>query len=171
MFSDSAIFYSNTAFLNLTSNVWTDGPTLSVPRYYHTCTLVTLSNGWEKEIVVVGGQNPDMLLQSSDNCTYLRSVEIINLHTNQVRAGEDSRIWNYSRHRTCSTYYLDRTGFSLLLKIPCRVNLWGLFLHSRRYMVQGWPRPSWWKWLLLLRKQETNLSVRNYPSLSVENIP
>ena len=92
MFSDSAIFYSNTAFLNLTSNVWTDGPALSMPRYYHTCTLVTLSNGWEKEIVVVGGQNPDMLLQSSDNCTYLRSVEIINLHTNQVRAGEDSRI-------------------------------------------------------------------------------
>ena len=53
-------FYTNTAFLNLTSNVWTTGPSLTTARYYHTCSLVTLASG-EKEIVVVGGQNDDQV--------------------------------------------------------------------------------------------------------------
>ena len=52
----TANIYSNTAFLNLTSNVWTTGPSLTTARYYHTCSLVTLASG-EKEIVVVGGFN------------------------------------------------------------------------------------------------------------------
>ena len=52
----TANIYSNTAFLNLTSNVWTTGPSLTTARYYHTCSLVTLASG-EKEIVVVGGYN------------------------------------------------------------------------------------------------------------------
>ena len=74
-------FYTNTAFLNLTSNVWTTGPSLTNARYYHTCSLVTLDSG-EKEIVVVGG------VSTADNCTQLRDVEIINLDTNVVRAGK-----------------------------------------------------------------------------------
>ena len=89
MIPDDDNIYSDTAFLNLTSNVWTTGPSLSTARYYHTCSLVTLDSG-EKEIVVVGGYNPDQILQSTDNCTNLRSVEIINLDTNVVRAGEET---------------------------------------------------------------------------------
>ena len=94
MIPDDDNIYSDTAFLNLTSNVWTTGPSLSTARYYHTCSLVTLDSG-EKEIVVVGGYNPDQILQSTDNCTNLRSVEIINLDTNVVRAGEETSSRSY----------------------------------------------------------------------------
>ena len=81
MIPDDDNIYSDTAFLNLTTNVWTTGPSLSTARYYHTCSLVTLDSG-EKEIVVVGGENKQL-----PNCTTLSSVEIINLQTNTVRNG------------------------------------------------------------------------------------
>ena len=64
--------------------MWTTGPSLTTARYFHTCSLVTLDSG-EKEIVVVGGFNPDAMI---DGCDRLRDVEIINLNTNVVRAGK-----------------------------------------------------------------------------------
>ena len=83
MIPGTTAIYGDTAFLNLTSNAWTTGPSLITARYYHTCSVVTLDSG-DKEIVVVGGMN--QLLQI-DGCTSLRDVEIINVRTNEIRAG------------------------------------------------------------------------------------
>ena len=126
MIPDDDNIYSDTAFLNLTSNVWTTGPSLSTARYYHTCSLVTLDSG-EKEIVVVGGYNPDQILQSTDNCTNLRSVEIINLDTNVVRAGEETSSRSYFIMVMCvfkiSQYLLKRKIDFMLSTCCCRTEL------------------------------------------------
>ena len=50
-------YYNNTYFLNLTSDSWTPGPTMNFRRMYPICNLVTQQSG-EREIVIVGGQDP-----------------------------------------------------------------------------------------------------------------
>ena len=82
--------YNKTGFLNLTSQEWTDGPTMTTPRWGHTCSLVTLDSG-QKEIVIVGGRTSAG--NDPDNCTIgstitLRDVEILNLETNTIRPGK-----------------------------------------------------------------------------------
>ena len=122
------MIYSDTAFLNLTSNAWTNGPSLTTARYYHTCSLVTLDSG-DKEIVVVGGMN--QLLQI-DGCNPLRDVEIINLRTNEVRAG---MLTIGDRNFTqCITKIIDcRTEqLSLFHKISHTTFVRGLVLHIWR---------------------------------------
>ena len=76
-------YYANTAFLDLTSNIWTPGPTLSYKRHGHSCNLVTQQSG-DKEIVIVGGIDP----ARDQDCQVQREVEILNLDTMTVRNGK-----------------------------------------------------------------------------------
>ena len=74
--------YTNTYFIDLTTNQWTPGPNMSFPRHMHTCNLITRQSG-EREIVIVGGI--DWQLQG--RCVWLDTVEIIDVDTKTVRNG------------------------------------------------------------------------------------
>ena len=76
-------YYADTYFLDLTSNVWTPGPTMSYKRNFPTCSLITQQSG-QKEIVIVGGQDT----ARDNHCMIQREVEILNLDTNTLRNGE-----------------------------------------------------------------------------------
>ena len=86
--------YADTAFLNLTSGVWTMGPQMTMARWAHTCSLVTNVTNGNKEIVIVGGRTHTSVVSDPGNCTLsdgtivLREVEILDLQTNTYRAGK-----------------------------------------------------------------------------------
>ena len=72
--------------------MWTDGPTMTTPRWGHTCSLVTRDNG-KKEIVIVGGRLHPGYDDDPDNCTIgtvttLREVDILDLDTKTIRSGK-----------------------------------------------------------------------------------
>ena len=76
-------YYADTYFLDLTSNVWTPGPTMSYRRRYFTCSLITQQSG-QKEIVIVGGRDAFR----DNHCQFQKEVEILNLDSNTLRNGE-----------------------------------------------------------------------------------
>ena len=77
--------YDDTYFLDLTTEQYTAGPKLQVPRFRHTCHYVKATN----EIIIAGGQ----LNWQNNTCTDLvyKSVEIIDLNTTPptIRYGND----------------------------------------------------------------------------------
>ena len=85
-------YYNNTYFLNLTSDSWTPGPTMNFRRMYPICNLVTQQSG-EREIVIVGGQDP----ARDNHCFIQKEVEILNLDTNTVRNGKWSTKYTGAR--------------------------------------------------------------------------
>ena len=76
-------YYGETYFLDLTTDTWTPGPTLTYPRHTHTCNLVTQQSG-EKEIVIVGGIDP----ARTGDCQVQKEVEILSVATKTLRNGE-----------------------------------------------------------------------------------
>lgn len=92
-------YYAETSFLDIASNTWTPGPTLSYKRHGHSCNLVTQQSG-DKEIVIVGGIDP----ARDQDCQVQREVEILNLDTMTVRNASDFPT-GIGRH--ASMYYKD----------------------------------------------------------------
>ena len=79
--------YTDTYFIDLTTNQWTPGPNMSFARHMHTCNLITKQSG-EREIVIVGGL--DWQLQG--RCAWLNTVEIIDVDTKIVRNGNSMKL-------------------------------------------------------------------------------
>ena len=83
--------YDDTYFLDLTTEQYTAGPKLQVPRFRHTCHYIKATN----EIIIVGGQL-EYLNATCDNEVY-KSVEIIDLDTNTIRYGKWSQCWHMAK--------------------------------------------------------------------------
>ena len=73
--------FCDTYFLDLTTEVYTAGPTLQTCRFRHTCNYIKAT----KEIVIVGGLN-----RVNSTCFDLihKTVEIINVDANTIRYGK-----------------------------------------------------------------------------------
>ena len=133
-FAGSTDVYTDTAFFDLTSEVWTAGPSMTTPRWGHTCSLVTLDDG-KKEIVIVGGRNGD---DDPDDCTVgnvvtLRDVEILNLEDNSIRAGKRSSV--------SLSFWLNKCLIISRAKVSCLCTTcwpgegWRYLLGYRGYLV------------------------------------
>ena len=74
--------FNNTFFLDITSEVYTPGPDMSLHRYGLTCNHISSTN----EIIMVGGAK----IKANDSCaiTYRKDVEILNLDSGTIRKGE-----------------------------------------------------------------------------------
>ena len=72
--------YDKTYFLDLASNVWTDGPPLTTNRAYHTCNIVTDCRG-NKQVVVVGGYATGVAIP------IIQTVEIYDIDSQTWSAG------------------------------------------------------------------------------------
>ena len=75
-------YHNYTYTLNLNTEKWTRGPELSLPKGYHSCSLVTHPDG-VKDIVVAGGY------ARGTSCYYQNEVDIINLDSNTRRSGAE----------------------------------------------------------------------------------
>ena len=115
----SNIVHCNVDFLDLASNQWTSGPTLTTCRYQHSCSLITNPSSGQREIVVVGGHNHLV----TDCVGELNSTEIINIDTKTVRSGKWFMIyktWQY--HILCNVHY--RTKLTAIHTTTFNDKLW-----------------------------------------------
>ena len=85
--------YADTAYLNVDSNTWTDGPDMSEARGQLTCNLVTKPF---LGIVIIGGD-----CAFENRCT--QRVDILNLETNLITSGKYFFLFSTDR----STWNLD----------------------------------------------------------------
>ena len=73
------ISYPNTYLLDINTNSWRSGPSLTTRRSYHTCNIVTNCEG-KQQVVVVGGVSRGVT-------GYLKSVEIYDVDSGTWSAG------------------------------------------------------------------------------------
>ena len=73
------ISYADTYMLDISTNSWSSGPSLTTVRSYHTCNLVTNCAG-KKQVVVVGGVTTGVT-------DYTNSVEIYDVDSETWSAG------------------------------------------------------------------------------------
>ena len=85
--------YDDTYFLDLTTEQYTAGPKLQVPRFRHSCHYIKATN----EIIIVGGQL-EYLNATCENEVY-KSVEIIDLDTNTIRYGKQSQCCHLAKFK------------------------------------------------------------------------
>ena len=79
--------YADTYMLDISTNSWSSGPSLTTVRSYHTCNLVTNCAG-KRQVVVVGGV-------STGVTDYTNSVEIYDVDSETWSAG------NYAFYFIC----------------------------------------------------------------------
>ena len=91
--------FDKTYFLDLTSNVWTTGPSLptgdGTGRAYHTCNVVTNCNN-KKEVVVVAGWRTKT---SSEPIQIVQLVDIFDVESEKWSSGipNCSNMWRLAR--------------------------------------------------------------------------
>ena len=82
------ISYSDTYLLDIRTNSWQSGPSLTTKRSYHTCNIISNCEG-KRQVVVVGGVSRGVT-------GYTKSVEIYDV---------DSGTWSAGNHRKSNFYY------------------------------------------------------------------
>ena len=80
---------SSTYFFNTENEIWTEGPPLKYSRMSHSCGRVRKnSQSQELSVIVVGGWG-ELASASARDTDALSSVEILDLNSNEWRAGPE----------------------------------------------------------------------------------